>query len=127
LKPAVLVELLGPADPVPDGIAQLRCSAPPGYDLVVCAWLSDQVVCMATHSPERALAAAHAAAEFLEDLGRRPRVVFGSDGRQYVSAAAQDAARQEDDGRHRSLVNEMRPRWDMAFGASSSLLPSTRH
>jgi len=127
VRRAVLVKLLGPADPAPEGVEALRCKAPPGYDLLVILQLAEKAVCMASRAPDRALAAAHAAAELIEARGHRPRLIFGTDGRRLVAAAAQDVARQEEDGAHRRLVDEMHPRWEMALSASTSLPPTTRH
>lgn len=124
MSPAVLVELLGPGDPVPDSVELLRSTAPPGHDLLVCTWLADQVFCIAFAAPDRALAGAHAAAEHIEDRGQRPRVVFGADGRRLVAKAARAVAAQEEDGRHRHLVDAIRPRWDRLV---AELTPSTRH
>lgn len=124
MNPAILVELLGPGDLAPESVELLRSSAPPGHDLLVCAWLADQAFCIAFTAPDRALAGAHAAAELIEDRGQRPRVVFGADGRRLVAAAAHDVARQEEDGPHRHLVDEIRPRWDRVV---SELAPLTRH
>lgn len=127
MRRAVLVEVLGPADPAPEGVELLRSRTPPGYDLIVVIQLGEQAVCMASRAPARALAAAHAAAELVEAHGHRPRLVLGADGRRLVAAAARDVARQEEDGAHRRLVDEMHPRWEMALSASTSLLPTTRH
>lgn len=116
-----VVRLLGPADPAPAGVELLRCTVPRGYHLLVTLQLADEVCCMASRTPDRALAAAHAAVELIEARGQRPRIVFAPDGRRLVAAAAQAVARQEEDGPHRRLVNEIRPRWDRVVA------PSTRH
>jgi len=121
VRRAVLVKLLGPDDPAPEGVELLRCKAPPGYDLLVIFQLAEEAVCMASRAPDRALAAAHAAAELIEARGHRPRLIFGTDGRRLVAAAARDVARQEEDGAHRRLVDEIRRRWDQV------LAPPTTH
>ncbi len=127
MRRAVLVELLGPDDPAPEAVELLRSTAPPGHHLLVCALQADQVFCIATSEPDRALAAAHAAVELFEARGHCPRLLFGTDGRRLVAAAARDVARQVENGRHRRLVNRFRPRWEKAISASTSLLPTTRH
>ena len=118
------MQLLGPADPAPEGVELLRCTVPRGYHLLVTLQLADEVACMASRTPDRALAAAHAAVELLEDRGQRPRMVFGPDGRRLVAAAALAVARQEEDGPHRRLVNQIRPRWDRLV---ENLAPATKH
>lgn len=116
-----VVRLLGPADAAPAGVELLRCAVPRGYPLLIILKLGDQVCCMASRTPDRALAAAHAALELAEARGQRPRIVFAPDGRRLVAAAARAVAREEEDGPHRRLVNEIRPRWDRVVA------PSTRH
>lgn len=121
-----LVQVFGPGDKVPDkGMELLRTTAPAGHDLLVTLELEpDLVLAMATFSPERALAVAHAAAEVVEGRGKRARVVFAPDVQRLVAAAARDIAQQEECGRHRRLVDAIRPRWDRLVAA---LTPSTRH
>lgn len=119
----VPVHLLGPSDALPVGISvELRNQAPARYRFLVAARFAHVDLCMAAPTPERALAAAHAAAELVEDTGQHPRVIVASQARRLVDGALRVLADGLDEGWHRARVDAARSRWD-AIARQLGVLP----
>jgi hypothetical protein len=123
LKPAISrVELvsardLGPADGEKcHGGLIVRAELRPGEGAAI--------VC---RSPRRALAAAHAAVEYLADRGVTAQLVMGTRARQATRGAASRLAAEQADGPHRALVDEFAHTWSAAAEAAGIVPRSDLH